>query len=122
MASGVDESAFLGSSVSEMPVSENDEKNAERKKVITDKRKVTYASIVPAIETLQVILANEIQKESNLNTIRERAQRRAKADGTTSREALSDELLYSAGRLDAFNSIEALFATAKQSLKGGSDE
>ena len=115
MATGVDETAFLGSAVGAMPIPGDEaKKNDERVKKFTDKRKDTYAVLAPAIKTLQSILAKEVEKESNVTTVMRRAQARVKSDGISTREALADEMLYSKGRLDAFNDISTLFAVVKE--------
>lgn len=121
MANGVDESAFLGSSVSEAPTAPANEESKERVKAKTDKRRDTHAILAPAVKTLRAIIANQIKKERDVEVVRERAQKRAKADGSTSRDALADEMLYSAGRLDAFNEIEQLYDAAEK-LKGLASE
>ena len=122
MATGVDESAYLGSAVESIPVTENTQKNNDRVQALVEKRKSTYAVLEPAISTLQVILAETIKKESNVNTIRERAQRRAKAEGASLRDALADEMLHSTGRLEMANELEQLFANVKRESRGNDEQ
>ena len=121
MATGVDESAYLGSAVIPIPATENTQKNSDRIQEIVDKRKSIYAVLEPAISTLQVILAETIKKESNFNTIRERAKRRAKAEGTSLRDALADEMLHTSGRLEMAKELEQLFANVKREGRGGNE-
>lgn len=116
---GVDESAFLGSAVSVTPTAKQPDAAKDKVEQISQARKGVQAVIAPAVDVVLEVIDRQIAKESDLETVRSRSILRIK-QGQLQREALSDELLYSTGRLDAFMLMKQQLE-AIRTVKGGGD-
>ena len=120
MSNILDESAFLGSALDSPVIAPPDEKVSEAIKAKKQTRRSTLAAIRAAVDTLLPIIENQLAKETDLRVVRDRATKRVKV-GQSPRDALADELLFTEGRIDAFEHIERLLKNAR-GHGGDSDE
>lgn len=111
MASGVDESAYLGSSLDNSIVASTPDATKEKLKATKEKKNTRRSSLRASAKELIRLIDNVVAKEDTLSSLRAKANISIR-EGKPIRESLSDELLYSAGRIDAYNELRSLLVNA----------
>lgn len=114
MATGSDQSAYLGSSTDSNIV--KPAMTHEKVKEVNETRKTRAAHLRAGAKELLAIIDKKITEEDTMTVLHGKAKAHLK-NGRSIGEAMSDELIFEAGRIEAFNEIKSLLSKYAGSKK-----
>lgn len=118
MATGTDQTAYLGSSIEHSMAVPKPPATKEKINEIKETRKTRSANLRGGAKELLALIDEQITKEDRMEILRGKAVAHVK-NGRSVGAAMSDELVYEAGRIDAFNEVRTLLRKALGEKKNG---